>query len=54
MAITRVRKQGNSLYLCIPALFAARGNIRHGDNFRIVKDALLPNVYTLEKLDNGD
>lgn len=54
MAFIRVRKQGNSLYLCLPALTCKRGDIHHGDIFKIERDNLLPNVYILEKIDGSN
>ena len=54
MSIVKVRKQGNSLYLCIPALVCKRAVIKNGDCFRLERDSLLPNVFTLEKLSNNN
>lgn len=55
MAIITARKHGNSIYLVIPALMCKRGSIKHGDVFKLEKDGLLPNLYSLQKLsDNGN
>ena len=54
MAFVTVRKQGNSLYLCLPVLVCQRGSIKHGDMFKIERDNLLPNIYILEKIGNGN
>ena len=54
MALVTARKLGSSMSILIPALVCKRGNIKHGDVFKLERDILLLNHYTLTKLDNND
>ena len=54
MAVVTARKQGNSIYICLPAVLRHKAGIKDGDVFELTKDMLLPDLYTLRKLGSNN
>ena len=48
--IVRARKIGNSLYLNLPNGVQKHFKIKHGDYFELEQDMLLPDLYSLKRM----
>lgn len=51
MATVTARKIGNTIYVCIPAVVCRKANVKNGDVFELSRDVLLPDIFTLKRLD---
>lgn len=53
MAIVTARKNGNTVYICIPAIVCRKSGVKHGDIFELTQDVILPDILTLKKIGNN-
>lgn len=54
MAIVTARKNGNTIYISIPAPVCRKSGVKHGDVFELTQDVILPDMLTLKKIGNNN